>query len=188
MAGVPQCSRCGGGTTWPTSATPRTNATRGSAGLGTSGTKDDLSGAPGWTRPTEHQTAGRHEEGSRPTAVPLIRLIAQPLPPDKVEAARQKLRQRASRKQEKLDPRTLIAAGFMVLVTSLPEHIPTMEILGAYRLRWQIELAFKRLKSLLNIDRIPTRTTAGGLSWLYPHLILALLTEDICQDFLEASP
>ena len=76
----------------------------------------------------------------------------------------------------------------MVLVTSLPEHIPTVEILGAYRLRWQIELAFKRLKSLLNIDRIPTRTTAGGLSWLYPHLILALLTEDICQDFLEASP
>jgi hypothetical protein len=126
--------------------------------------------------------------GSGPTAMPLIRLIAQPLPPDKVEAARQKLRQKASRKQEKLDPRTLIAAGFMVLVTSLPEEIPTVEILGAYRLRWQIELAFKRLKSLLNIDRIPTRTTAGGLSWLYPHLILALLTEDICQDFLESSP
>ena len=52
------------------------------------------------------------------SAVPLIRLIAQPLPPDKVEAA-QKVRQAASRKQEKLDPRTLIAAGFMVLVTSL---------------------------------------------------------------------
>jgi len=120
--------------------------------------------------------------------VPMIRLIAQPLPPDKVEAVREKLRQRASRKQQELDPRTLIAAGFMMLATSLPEEIPAEEICDAYRLRWQIELAFKRLKSLLHIDRIPTRTTAGGLSWLYPHLILALLTEDICQDFLESSP
>jgi hypothetical protein len=126
--------------------------------------------------------------GMRQAAVPLIRLIVQPLPADKVEAARAKLRRRASKKQEKLDPRTLIAAGFMVLVTSLPEEIPTEEICAAYRLRWQIELAFKRLKSLLNIDRIPTRTTPGGLSWLYPHLILTLLTEDICQDFLESSP
>jgi len=126
--------------------------------------------------------------GVRPAAVPLIRLIAQPLPPDKVATARAKLHQKASRKQEKLDPRTLIAAGFMVLVTSLPENIPTEEICAAYRVRWQIELAFKRLKSLLHIDRIPTRTTAGGLSWLYPHLILALLTDDICQDFLESSP
>jgi len=127
-------------------------------------------------------------DGTRPAAVPLIRLIARPLPPDKVAAARAKLRQKASGKQEKLDPRTLIAAGFMVLVTSLPETIPTEEICAAYRLRWQIELAFKRLKSQLNVDRIPTRTAAGGLSWLYPHLILTLLTEDICQDFLESSP
>ena len=126
--------------------------------------------------------------GTRPTAVPPIRLIAQPLPADKVAIARDKLRQAASRKQQKIDPRTLIAAGFMVLVTSLPPSIPTAEICAAYRLRWQIELAFKRLKSLLHIDRMPTRTTAGSLSWLYPHLIMTLLSEDICQDFLESSP
>jgi hypothetical protein len=44
------------------------------------------------------------------------------------------------------------------------------------------------MKSLLHIDRLPTRTDAGSLSWLYAHLILVLLTEDICQDFLESSP
>lgn len=126
--------------------------------------------------------------GTLRAAVPPIRLIAQPLPADKVAIARAKLRQMASRKQQKLDPRTLIAAGFMVLVTSLPPTIPAAEICAAYRLRWQIELAFKRMKSLLHIDRIPTRTAAGGLSWLYPHLILTLLSEDICQDFLESSP
>lgn len=126
--------------------------------------------------------------GTMQTALPPIRLIAQPLPPEKVEIARKKLHRAASRKQEKLDPRTLVAAGFMVLATSLPAEIPAEEICAVYRLRWQIELAFKRMKSLLHVDRIPTRTTAGGLSWLYPHLILTLLTEDICQDFLESSP
>ena len=65
---------------------------------------------------------------------------------------------------------------------------PAAEICAVYRPRWQIELAFKRLKSLIGIDRIPTRTVNGGLSWLYPHLILALLTGDIFQEILESSP
>jgi IS4 transposase len=117
-----------------------------------------------------------------------LRLIIMPLPADKTAVNCKKLKRRASKHQDKLDPRSLIAAGFMVLVTSLPADIPAEEICAAYRLRWQIELAFKRLKSLIHIDRLPTRTKDGGLSWLYPHLILVLLSEDISQDFLESSP
>lgn len=123
----------------------------------------------------------------QPGLLPL-RLIVVPLPADKAEANRKKLKRTASKHQNRLDPRSLVAAGFMVLVTSLPADIPADEICAAYRLRWQIELAFKRLKSLLHIDRLPTRTAAGGLSWLYAHLILLLLSEDICQDFLAFSP
>jgi IS4 transposase len=81
-----------------------------------------------------------------------------------------------------------LAAGFLMLATALPPDIPADEICAVYRLRWQIELAFKRLKSLLHIDRLPTRTEAGSLSWLYTHLILALLTDDICQEILESPP
>lgn len=117
-----------------------------------------------------------------------IRLIILPLPPEMAEIARQKARRTAGKHQNKIDPRTLVAAGFMVLATSLPEAIPAAEICAVYRLRWQIELAFKRLKSLLRVDRIPTHTEAGSQSWLYPHLILALLTDDICQEILESSP
>jgi Transposase DDE domain len=124
---------------------------------------------------------------SQPSLLPL-RLIAVPLPPDKAEAVRLTLKRTASKHQDTLDPRSLVAAGFMVLVTSLPADIPASEICAAYRLRWQIELAFKRLKSLLHIDRLPTRTEAGSRSWLYAHLIMLLLTQDICQDFLESSP
>jgi len=57
-----------------------------------------------------------------------------------------------------------------------------------YRLRWQIELAFKRIKSLLHIDPLQTRTEKGSRSWLYAHLTLALLCDDLSQDFLESSP
>ena len=117
-----------------------------------------------------------------------LRLVIVALPPDKAEAAREKRRRYARKHGEAVDPRSIVAAGFMILATSLPAEIPAGEIYAAYRLRWQIELAFKRMKSLIHIDRLPTRTAAGGLCWLYAHLILTLLTEDICQDFLESSP
>jgi len=60
--------------------------------------------------------------------------------------------------------------------------------LALYRLRWQIELAFKRLKTLVHIDRLPTRTKQTSRSWLYAHLILALLGDELSQEFPESSP
>jgi hypothetical protein len=117
-----------------------------------------------------------------------VRLIVQRKPPEAAEATRLALHRSAARKGKALDPRSLIAAEFMMLVTSLPKSgYSAPAILAAYRLRWQIELAFKRLKSLLHIDQLPTRTDRGSRSWLYAHLILALC-DDLSQDFLESSP
>ena len=123
----------------------------------------------------------------QPVLLPL-RLTVVALPAEKAEANRKKLLRKASKHQDKLDPRSLVAAGFAMLVTPLPSEIPAAEIAAVCRLRWQVELAFKRLKSLLHIDRLPTRTCNGSLSWLYPHLILLLLTEDLCQDLLGSPP
>ena len=109
--------------------------------------------------------------------------------PEAAEATRAKLRREASRRQTKIDPRSLVAAEFMILATSLPDHsYPAHEILAVYRLRWQIELAFKRLKSLLHIDRLPTWTAQASRSWLYAHLIMALLCDDLSQEFLDIFP
>jgi Transposase DDE domain len=118
-----------------------------------------------------------------------VRLIVQRKAPEAAEATRSALRRTAARKGKALDPRSLIAADFMILATSLPKSgYSAKAILAAYRLRWQIELAFKRLKSLLHIDQLPTRTERGSRSWLYAHLILALLCDDLSQGFLESSP
>ena len=118
-----------------------------------------------------------------------VRTIILRKPPEVAEAACKALYAEASRRQKTLDPRSLIAAAFLILGTSLPvEGYPAREVLAAYRLRWQIELAFKRLKSLIHIDELPARTDLGARSWLYPHLILALLSDDLSQDFLAFFP
>jgi hypothetical protein len=137
--------------------------------------------------PREWTLTALYGRGKKIKRLP-IRLMILPLPPEKAEIARKKIRRSANKRQYKTDARSNLAAGFMMLATSLPPDIPANEICAVYRLRWQIELAFKRLKSLIRIDRLPTRTEAGSLSWLYPHLILALLTDDICQEILESSP
>jgi hypothetical protein len=117
-----------------------------------------------------------------------LRVIAVRLPDDRAEANRKKLLKSANRQQTTPEPNSLLAAGFVIVATSLPAAIPAEDVLATYRLRWQIELAFKRLKSLLHIDRLPTHTQRGGQSWLYAHLILALLCEDLTQDFLDSFP
>jgi hypothetical protein len=143
-------------------------------------------GLPSGVRP--HEVILRAAAGRGESALPL-RLIVQRKTPEATEATRLALRRAAIKKGKKLDPRSLIAAEFMILATSLPKTGYTAkDVLAVYRLRWQIELAFKRLKSLLHIDKLPTRTEPTSRSWLYAHLILALLCDDLSQDFLDSSP
>lgn len=118
-----------------------------------------------------------------------LRLIILRFAPEETAKIHKRLRRRAQRDRKTLDPRTVVAAEFLILATSLPAALyPADEVLAVYRLRWQIELAFKRLKSLLHIDRLPTRTRAASQSWLYAHLILAMLCDELSQDFLAVSP
>jgi hypothetical protein len=128
------------------------------------------------------------QSGRRQTPCP-IRLVVQRKSPEALAKSLQDLHRQASRKQQKLDPRSEIAAGFMILATSLPQTgFPAHEILAAYRLRWQIELAFKRLKSLLHIDELRTRTETGTRCWVQAHLVMALLCDDLSQDILDSFP
>jgi hypothetical protein len=143
------------------------------------------------TRPEDTQTHDLTiwaQSGRRQTPL-AIRLIARRKPAEATAETIRQLRRQASRKQHRLDPRSEIAAGFVLLASSLPEQgFATDEILAAYRLRWQIELAFKRLKSLLKIDQIRTRTDTGTRCWLHLHLILALLCDDMTQNALDSFP
>jgi hypothetical protein len=108
-----------------------------------------------------------------------MRMIIMPKPPDAAARARARA-SHASRKDQRTNtnPLTLEAADHLILITSLPADAFAAERLAAlYRLRWQIELAFKRMKSLLHIDRLPAKSEALASTWLHAHLLFALLVD-----------
>ena len=92
-----------------------------------------------------------------------------------------------SKKQKKLSEETAFTHEYMFVATSLPAEISASEILSCYRLRWQMELAFKRLKSLLQLGSIPTKTEEAGETWINGKILLSLLTEKYLGD-IDFSP
>ena len=75
------------------------------------------------------------------------RLILARKPDQAAETERRRILRSASRKGRNADPRTLKAAGFFFVLTSVPQpELSADQALALYRLRWQIEITFKRLK------------------------------------------
>jgi hypothetical protein len=65
---------------------------------------------------------------------------------------------------------------YVIIITSIREEAPEL-ILDVYRQRWQIEMAFKRLKSLFKYHEIPVHVEASGPRRFYGKLLLAALCE-----------
>jgi Transposase DDE domain len=61
------------------------------------------------------------------------------------------------------------------------DELNANEILELYRLRWQIELVFKRLKSLLRLSELPKHTDSSSRAWLQGKLLVALLIERLTE-------
>jgi hypothetical protein len=118
-----------------------------------------------------------------------MRLVIIKKPPAAAAKARAKARRASNKNQRRTDPRTLAGADHIILLTSLdPKEFP-VDLIGAlYRLRWQIELAIKRLKSILHIDRLPAKDPNLARAWLYAHLLLALLLDATMAELDSLSP
>ena len=122
------------------------------------------------------------------TPLPL-RLIMIRKPPQAATKARVKARRQNQKDGRRhIDPRTLAAADFLILITSLDaKHFPPHRVGGLYRLRWQVELAFKRLKSLLHMDALRAKDPDLARAWLHAQLLFALLVEEALAE-LQARP
>lgn len=101
------------------------------------------------------------------------------------QATQQALRavRRAAQKHgNKTHPETLEAAGYVLVFTSLPRtELPAAQALELYRGRWQIELVFKRLKSILGLGHLRKHDEVAARSWLYGKLFVALLIEALLR-------
>jgi Transposase DDE domain len=94
-----------------------------------------------------------------------------------------KAHRRAQQERVHLRERTLEFAQFVLVLTSLEATVWTSAaVLELYRCRWQVELAFKRLKSLLQLGHLPKKDPAGARAWMQMKLLLALLVERLLFD------
>lgn len=114
------------------------------------------------------------------------RLVVHHMPRVHAEAARARTRRQT---KGKAGARQMQSAEFVMLLTSLPRRsFPAAELLALYRLRWQIEIAFKRLKSLVGLDALLAKDAALARTAICAKLIVALLTEDLLAEVLDSPP
>lgn len=118
-----------------------------------------------------------------------VRLVIQRMPDAAAQSQHKRVTRRASKNGHQIDPRTVTAAGYMMLVTSLPPARAAAErVVAMYRDRWQIELGFKRLKTLGGIGALPASDPALARTWLLAHLIAAVLTDEIASEIVGFPP
>ena len=115
-------------------------------------------------------------------AVPGIacRLVAKRKPDKDALEAKRRAKIVAKKGGHKLDDRTLEACEYFFVLTSLSPTVASAEqVLALYRLRWQIELEFKRLKSLLKLDDLRAKTPSTVRAALAAKMLGAVLVEDL---------
>ena len=102
---------------------------------------------------------------------------------------RRALRKRASKKQKQLSQTALFLAGYFFVWTDVSaEALDAAAVLAWYRCRWQIELYFKRMKSILGLGDLPKRREDSCRAWLHGKLLVALLLERLLENVEHFSP
>ena len=137
----------------------------------------------------EGEVQVRIHEGIK-AAMPLIlRLVVRRKDPKQAAAEQKRLLKDAKKRGKQPDPRSLEAAKYILLLTSLPaDAFPPTDILALYRFRWQIELAFKRFKSLAGLDMLPAKKPELARAWIYARLIVAIIAEQIAGQVPDSPP
>ena len=116
------------------------------------------------------------------------RLIALRQSAEATRRAQQRLRRRAQQGQGTASAKALEFAAYFLLWTTLSAAFPAAAILDLYRLRWQIELVFKRMKSILGLGHLPKRDPLSAKAWLEGKLFTGLLIERMVRTAESFSP
>lgn len=106
-----------------------------------------------------------------------VRLIAAALPPESLTRAQRRVRENAKHKGRRPTEDSLYAAGFILVLTNLPPSWSACQVLELYRLRWQVELVFKRLKGLFCLAGLRGDDPELTQTFLLGNLVAALLVD-----------
>lgn len=154
------------------------------------GTPLDLFAVLAGMRGPDGETLVCVDEGDGAPDEPLpLRLIVRRKTEAEAAKTRKRLLKEAKKRGKKPDRRSLLAAGFILLLTSLPaDAFRPADVLELYRVRWQIELAFKRMKSLAGLDALPARKPNLARAWIYARLIAILIADRIAGQVPDSPP
>lgn len=106
-----------------------------------------------------------------------------------IEKNCKKLKRRGSQDGTTIAPETFLYARYVTVFSTFPEEeFSARETLDIYRVRWQMELVFKRLKQLTDLGHVPKYEDQSARSWLYGKLFMALLAEKLATQAESLSP
>ena len=106
-----------------------------------------------------------------------------------IRLAQKKLRAKASKMGTEPRPETLEFAKYVIVFTTFPAaDFTPAAVLDWYRVRWQVELVFKRFKSITQLGHLPKHDEASAQAWLYGKLFTALLVENLVRHARAVSP
>jgi hypothetical protein len=130
---------------------------------------------PVWVKGTKERIAGR--------------LCALRKSEEAAQRARRQIVRKAQQGGPETKPETLKYAEYVMVFTTVPAgHFSTGEVLEWYRVRWQIELVFKRLKTLAALGALPKHDDQSARAWLYGKLLIALLGQKLERLGRDISP
>jgi len=106
-----------------------------------------------------------------------------------IARAHRQIELKVNRGKGTLSPQRKEYACYVMVFTTLPATAANAEqVLEGYRLRWQIELVFKRLKSIVQLGHVPKLDEQSSRAWLMGKLFVALLTQKLIQVGRATSP
>jgi len=98
------------------------------------------------------------------------------------ERAQQQIRRESQKSGSTPRPETLEAAAYLFVFTTVGQKaLCATNVLEMYRGRWQIELVFKRLKSILALGHLRKTDPQAGLAWIEGKLFVAFLVESLIR-------
>lgn len=131
-----------------------------------------------------HYVQGILEDGSSMQ----MRLCAIKKSDEDAKKSMDKALREAKKKQRIIDDETIKLHGYIILITSLPVEIMPEQVMELYRLRWQIEIAFKRLKSIMGLGHLPKTDIESSRAWLHGKIFVAILAQVILFEGIFFSP
>jgi hypothetical protein len=111
-----------------------------------------------------------------------LRVCVGRIPEEKLARVARRKKRTAVKKQQTLSQRALELSQYVVVITALPDSVSADEVISLYQLRWQVEIYFKRLKSIMDFGNVPLRREDSIMTWLTGKLLVSLLIEQMIAE------